>query len=77
MSVLTAARIVLDEASEPLSAGAIYQRMVDRGLWRNPHQHPEATVAAAISSDIGRRAGSSDFRIEPDRVFTIRRGDRR
>lgn len=72
MSVLTAARIVLDEAAEPLPADAIYRRMVERGLWRNPHQHPEATVAAAISSEIGRRGDCSAFRAVPERAFTIR-----
>lgn len=77
MSVLTAARIVLDDAPEPLAADAIYRRMVDRGLWRNPHEHPEATVAAAISSDIGRHADGSDFCAGSERGFTIRRGDRR
>jgi hypothetical protein len=77
MSVLSAARIVLDEAPEPLSADAIYERMVARGLWRNPHEHPEATVAAAISSEIGRHAGYSEFRAAPGRAFTIRRGEDR
>ena len=72
MSVLTAARNVLDEAEEPLSADAIYRRMAERGLWRNPHQHPEATVAAAICSDIGRHAGESAFRIGSEHTFTVR-----
>ena len=61
MSVLTAARVVLADAPAPLTADAIYDRMVERGLWRNPHAHPEAVVEAAIASDIGRRAGASDF----------------
>jgi hypothetical protein len=77
MSVLSAARIVLDEASEPLSADTIYERMTERGLWRNPHEHPEATVAAAISSEIGRHAGGSDFRMVSHRAVAIQRGDRR
>jgi hypothetical protein len=71
MSVLTAARIVLDEAEEPLSADAIYRQMAERGLWCNPHQHPEATVAAAICSEIGRHGGKSDFHMGSDRAFTI------
>lgn len=72
VSVLTAARIVLDESPGPLSADAIYRQMVERGLWRNPHEHPEATVAAAISSDIGRHAGHSRFRRVGAREFASR-----
>jgi hypothetical protein len=75
MSVLTAARTVLDDASEPVSADAIYRRMVERGLWRNPHLHPEATVAAAIESEIGKLGAASRFRIADQRKFTtISRG---
>jgi hypothetical protein len=72
MSVLTAARIVLDDSHEPLHAEAIYRRMVERGLWSNPHERPEATVAAAISSDIGRRLGQSHFRKTSDCAFASR-----
>lgn len=72
MSVLTAARIVLDESPGPLSADAIYRQMVERGLWCNPHEHPEATVAAAISSDIGKHAAHSRFRRIGAREFAIR-----
>jgi HB1/ASXL restriction endonuclease-like protein with HTH domain len=72
MSVLSAARIVLDDSPEPLCAEAIYRRMVERGLWSNPHEHPEATVAAAISSEIGRHAGESRFRQTSDRAFATR-----
>jgi hypothetical protein len=72
MSVLSAARIVLDDSPEPLCAEAIYRRMVERGLWSNPHEHPEATVAAAISSEIGRYAGESHFRQTSDRAFASR-----
>ena len=61
MSVLTAARVVLADAPAPLTPDAIYDRMVELGLWRNPHARPEAVVAAAIASDIGRRGGASDF----------------
>jgi hypothetical protein len=77
MSVLSAARIVLDEAAEPLSADAIYERMVERGLWRNPHEHPEATVAAAIFSEIGRHAGQSDFCTASGRAFATRTAEER
>lgn len=62
MSVLTAARVVLADAPQPLTAGAIYNRMSAQGLWRNPHRRPEAVVAAAIACDIGRRGGASEFR---------------
>jgi hypothetical protein len=62
MSVLTAARIVLADAPKPLTADAIYASMSGQGLWRNPHARPEAVVAAAIASDIGRRGRASDFR---------------
>ena len=61
MSVLSAARVVLADAPEPLTAHALYERMSDQGLWRNPHPRPDAVVAAAIASDIGRRGASSDF----------------
>jgi hypothetical protein len=47
--------------------------MVERDLWRNPHEHPEATVAAAIASEIGRHAGHSDFCTASGRAFTVRR----
>ena len=72
MSVLTAARIVLDDSHEPLHAEAIYRRMVERGLWSNPHERPEATVAAVISSDIGRHRSQSHFRQISDSVFASR-----
>lgn len=62
MSVLTAARVVLADAQQPLTADAIYERMVDQGLWRNPHARPDAVVAAAIAADIGRRGSASEFR---------------
>lgn len=62
MSVLTAARVVLADAPQPLTADAIYARMSDQGLWRNHHARPEAVVAAAIASDIGRRGDASEFR---------------
>lgn len=64
MSVLTAARGVLAHEPQPLPADAIYREMAQRGLWRNPHAHPEAVVAAAIASDIGRRGRDSDFRTD-------------
>jgi HB1, ASXL, restriction endonuclease HTH domain len=72
MSVLSAARIVLEDSPEPLCAQSIYRRMVERGLWSNPHEHPEATVAAAISSEIGRHAGESQFRQTSDHAFASR-----
>jgi HB1/ASXL restriction endonuclease-like protein with HTH domain len=72
MSVLTAARAVLDDAREPLAPDEIYLEMVDRGLWRNPHEHPGATVAAAIRSDIGRRSGDSAFVSAGPRAFASR-----
>ena len=72
MSVLTAARIVLDDSPEPLHTDAIYRRMVERGLWSNHHERPEATVAAAILSEIGRHPGESPFRETPDRAFASR-----
>lgn len=75
MSVLNAARVVLSDAPEPLSAEVIYHHMVERGLWSNPHEHPDATVAAAISSDIGRCPGASDFRTASGRTFAIRPRD--
>jgi hypothetical protein len=49
--------------------------MSERGLWRNPHAHPEATVAAAISSEIGRRGGASQFRMTTDGRFASRPGE--
>jgi hypothetical protein len=77
MSVLTAARAVLDDAREPLAPEEIYVEMVDRGLWRNPHEHPEATVAAAIRSDIGRRSRDSAFVSAGPRAFATRAPGRR
>jgi hypothetical protein len=72
MSVLTAARAVLDDAQNPLAPEEIYLEMVDRGLWRNPHAHPGATVAAAIRSDIGRHSGDSAFFSAGPRAFASR-----
>jgi hypothetical protein len=53
------------------------ERMVERDLWRNPHEHPEATVAAAIASEIGRHASHSDFCTASGRAFTVRRREER
>lgn len=72
MSGLSAARIVLEDSPEPLCAEAIYRRMAERGLWSNPHKHPESTVAAAISSEIGRHGAGSQFLQASDRAFAIR-----
>ncbi len=76
MSVLTAARTVLADAPQPLTAEAIYELMVEQGLWRNPHDHPSAVVAAAIASDIGRHGAASDFSAAGTDAFA-RSGGRR
>ena len=72
MSVLTAARTILDEAQEPLPAEAIYRQMAERGLWCNPHDHPETTVAQAIASEIGKHGRDAVFRRVGSRAFALR-----
>ena len=58
MSVLTAVRIVLQDADGPLHYREITRRILERGLWTTTGKTPQATVNARLWESIGSDSGS-------------------
>jgi len=61
-SGLDAAAKVLADATEPLSAGEMVERMLTRGLWRTNGKTPANTLYAAILREINAKGDAARFR---------------
>ncbi len=71
LTIRDAALRVLGESKGPLHVKEITERILTMGLWDTSGQTPEASVAAAINSDIKKRGNASPFaRTEPG-TFTL------
>ena len=73
MSALDAAAKVLAEEGRPMSAKELIDAMAARGYWTSPGgKTPEATLSAALGSEINKKGQASRFaRPEPGK-FTLR-----
>jgi restriction system protein len=72
LSAREAAVKVLREAGEPLGAGEITRRILERGLWSTAGATPQATVRAVLGEDVRRHGDDSTFvRVKPG-VFALR-----
>ncbi len=60
-SGLDAAAQVLREAGAPMSAKAMVEAMLSKGLWKTSGKTPEATIYAAIIRDIAAKGTASRF----------------
>lgn len=72
MSVLQAAKSVLQEAKKPLHYKEITRRMIDRGLWQTDGKTPDATVSSAITGDIKKNGIHALFQRTDDGVYALR-----
>jgi restriction system protein len=61
MTVLEAAKKVLEEAGAPLHVRDLTATMLAKGYWSTQGLTPEATVQARLAMDIKTRAGTSAF----------------
>ena len=61
MTVLEAAKKVLEEAGGPLHVRDLTATMLTKGYWSTQGLTPEATVQARLAMDIKNRAGASAF----------------
>lgn len=61
MTVLEAAKRVLEEAGAPLHVRDLTSAMLAKGYWSTRGLTPEATVQARLAMDIKTRAGTSAF----------------
>lgn len=57
----TAAAKVLADATEPLSAGEMVERMLARGLWQTNGKTPASTIYAAILREIKNKGEKARF----------------
>lgn len=77
-NIIEGARIILSESSEPLSAAQISEQLLSRKLWQTNGKTPEATVGAALYTDIKKygtssffvKAGKGRFSLNHNRVKT-------
>jgi len=60
-SSLNAARIILEQAAEPLHYGEIAKRILAQGLWHTTGKTPDETVNARLAVDIKRNGTASLF----------------
>jgi len=70
-SGLDAAAKVLADATEPLNAKGIVERMLSKGIWKTNGKTPHATIHAAISREIARKGSASRFKKAGRGQFTI------
>ncbi len=70
--VLEEAKIVLEEAKEPLHGREITQRILARGRWKTEGQTPDATVSSQLSLDINNHFRTSLFQRTGKGVFALR-----
>lgn len=71
MKVREAAIQVLREASGPLRAEDIAERMLSKGLWETTGKTPAATVAAILYTDIKNKGQSSPFSLVAPQTFSL------
>ena len=64
MSVLQAARMILEQAAEPLHYGELTKRILAQGLWHTAGKTPDETVNARLAVDI-KSKGAASFFIRP------------
>ncbi|MBQ8479965.1 MAG: restriction endonuclease [Akkermansia sp.] len=67
------ARIILAESSVPLSAAQILEQLLSRKLWQTSGKTPEATVGAALYTDIKKYANGSFFVKAGKGLFALNR----
>lgn len=71
MSVRSAAIEVLQEAGTPLHAKEITSRIIEKGLWKTDGKTPDATVGAALYTDIKKYSDASAFVLVAPQVFGL------
>lgn len=60
-SALEAAKLVLEQAREPLRFEEITRRILDQGLWQTTGKTPAATLSALLSQSVKRLGTASPF----------------
>ena len=60
-SALQAARMILEQAAEPLHYGEITKRILAQGLWHTTGKTPDETVNARLAVDIKSKGTTSLF----------------
>lgn len=72
MNSIEAAIRILQSAGTSLHVNEITERMIKNGLWSSKGKTPEATVGAAIYTDIKKNGASSCFKKVASQTFTLR-----
>jgi hypothetical protein len=62
MGGLTACAQILAEAKEPMSAKAMVEKAIEKGLWKSNGKTPDATVYSAIIREIAAKGKDARFR---------------
>lgn len=62
MSGLDAAAKVLKEAKEPMSAKAIVEAAIGKGLWQSSGATPHATIYSAMIREIAAKGSDARFK---------------
>ena len=62
MSGLDAAAKVLKEAKEPMSAKAIVEAAIGKGLWQSSGATPQATIYSAMIREIAAKGNDARFK---------------
>lgn len=71
VSGLDAAYEVLKAKGEPMSAGAIVEEMLAKGMWKTGGKTPAATIYSAIIREIDTKPGASRFQKVERGRFTV------
>jgi len=73
MSALDAAAKVLAEEGRPMTAKELIEAMTAKGYWTSPGgKTPEATLSAALGSEINKKGNASRFAKAAPGKFTLR-----
>ena len=73
MSCLDAAAKVLGEAKEPMTTGAMIEKMAAKGYWSSPNgQTPAATLYSAILREIKTKGKESRFKKSDRGLFAVK-----
>ena len=73
MSALDAAAKVLAEEGQPMTAKELIEAMAAKGYWTSPGgKTPDATLSAALGSEINKKGGASRFAKPAPGKFTLR-----
>ena len=74
MSALDAAATVLAEEGRPMTAKELIEAMAAKGYWTSPGgKTPDATLSAALGSEINKKGGASRFAKPAPGKFTLRK----